>query len=107
MDDRRLPPHTRRALAALWRAIEDSEYDQRQGIPEDRARQVLATLDEEENGEQFDPLPADEVDYRLEFLHNHGEIYYVDDWIRITSPEEVAADLVENGDDDEDEPGAE
>ena len=92
--DRRLPPHTRRALAALWRAIENSEYDQRQGLPEDHARRVLAALDEDENGEQFDPLPADEVDYRLEFLHNHGEIYYVDDWIRITSPEEVATDIV-------------
>ena len=96
MDDRRLPPHSRRALAALWRAIEDSEHDQRQGIREDDAKRVLATLDEneDENGEQLDPLPADEIDYRLEFLQNKGEIYYVDDWIRITDPDVVEAEIV-------------
>lgn len=94
MDDRRLPPHTRRALAALWRAIEESEHDHRQGIHEDDAKRVLADLDEDENGEQLDPLPADEIDYRLEFLQNKGEIYYVDDWIRITDPEVVEAEIV-------------
>ncbi len=98
MDDRRLPPHTRRALAALWRAIDRSEYDQRRGIHEDDAKCVLADLDDDENGAASDPLPADEIDYRLESLQNNGEIYYVDGWVRITDPEAVAAQFVNDAD---------
>lgn len=39
--NRRLPSHTRRTLAALWQAIEASEYEQHQGLPEDDAKRVL------------------------------------------------------------------
>jgi len=99
--DRRLPPHTRRALAALWRAIDESEHGQRHGLPEEEAKRVLADLDQSEQGERLEPLPADEIDYRLEYLQNHGEIYYVDDWIRITDPEEVEADFVNSDDGNE------
>ena len=40
-------------------------------------------------------FPTEEVNRRLEYLRNHGEIYYVDDWVRITEPDEVAATYVE------------
>lgn len=50
----------------------------------------MGSLDENERGEELGPLPIEEVEYRLEFLQNHGEIYYVDDWVRLTDPEEVA-----------------
>lgn len=57
------PPYLRylrRALAALWRAIGASEYDQSQGIPKDHAERVLVAHDEteRENDEEADQLPV-------------------------------------------------
>jgi len=86
--DRRLPPHAKRTLQALWRAVERSEYDQRQGLPKDHARRVVGdTL-----GEEDESISDEEIDYHLKFLYNRGEIYYVDDRVRITTPEEIAPD---------------
>jgi hypothetical protein len=94
----RHPPYLRRSLAALWQAIEASEYDQSQGIPKDHAEGVLVAYDEaeREDGEEADQLPTKEVNRRLEYLRDHGEIYYVDDWIRITEPDKVAATYIED-----------
>ena len=93
--DRRLPPHARRTLRALWRTIEASDHDQRQGLPESQARRVV----DDTLGEADEPISDEEIDHHLDFLQNRGEIYFVDDWVRITDPEEVAADLIEGEED--------
>ena len=99
MDDRRLPPHARRTLRALWRTIEASDHDQRQGLPESHARRVVNdTL-----GDEDEIISDEEIDHHLDFLQNRGEIYFVDDWVRLTDPEEIAAELIENGEENEDE----
>jgi len=36
--DRRLPPHARRTLRALWRTIEASDHDHQQELPEAKVR---------------------------------------------------------------------
>ena len=102
--DRRLPPHATRTLRALWRAVEQSEHDQRQGLPRDHARRIVRdTL-----GEEDEDTSEGEIDYHLEFLQNRGEIYSVDDWVRITTPEEIApdSDCSENENEGTDEGGA-
>lgn len=97
--DRRLPPHARRTLRAFWRTIEASDHDHQQGLPEAHARRIANdTL-----GDEDERISDEEIDHHLDFLQNRGEIYFVDDWVRITDPEEVAAELIENGDEDEDE----
>ena len=97
--DRRLPPHARRTLRALWQAVDQSEHGHRQGIPEDHARRVVAaTLADED-----ETISDEEIDHHLTFLQNHGEIYSVNDWVRITDPDDVAPDLTENGTNDEKE----
>ena len=90
--DRRLPPHARRTLRAFWRSIEASDHDHRQGLPEAHARRVVNdTL-----GDEDETISDEEIDHHLNLLQNRGEIYFVDDWVRITDPEEVAANLIEN-----------
>jgi hypothetical protein len=105
--DRRLPPHARRTLRALWRTIEASDHDQRQGLPEAHARRVV----DDTLGNENELSSDEEINHHLDFLQNCGEIYFVDDWIRITDPEEVAAELIANEDEenneDEDETQAE
>ena len=103
--DRRLPPHARRTLRVLWRTIEASDHDHQHGLPEAHVRRIVNdTL-----GEDDEPISDEEINHHLDFLQNRGEIYLVDDWVRITDPEEVAAELIENGDGDQDkdEPQAE
>lgn len=95
----RLPSHARRTLEALWRAVERSDYDQRQGLPEAHARRVVATAlagDDES-------ISDEEIEHHLRFLQNRGEIYYVHDWVRITDPDEVAPDPTESGTSDNNE----
>ena len=96
--DRRLPPHAKRTLEVLWRAVDQSDHDQQTGLPRDQARRVANdTL-----GEPAEQINDEEIDSHLAFLRNHGEIYYVDDWIRITTPDEIAHDsAAENKDTDE------
>jgi hypothetical protein len=97
--DRRLPPHATRTLRALWRAVERSDHDQRTGLPRDHARRVVNdTL-----GERDEAISDEEIDSHLEFLRNHGEIYYVDDWVRITTPNEVAHDSATESEDADEE----
>lgn len=100
--ERRLLPHAKRTLRALWQAVEQSEHDQRQGLPRDHARRIVSdTL-----GEEDEDISEGEIDYHLEFLQNRGEIYSVDDWVRITAPEEETPDCSETESEDADESGA-
>ena len=92
--DRRLPPHAKRTLRALWRAVERSDHDQQQGLPKEHARRVVAAALADDDEEEI--ISDEEVDHQLEFLHDYGEIYYVNDWVRITTPEEVMPDRSEN-----------
>lgn len=96
---RRLPSHAQRTVEALWRAIERSEYDQRQGLPETHARRVVATALADDDIDES--ISDEEVEHHLRFLQNHGEIYYVHDWVRITDPEKVASDFVDDESEDE------
>ena len=93
--DRRLPPHARRTLRALWRAVEQSEYDQRQGLPKDHARRVVSDTLGDDGDDESMVVSDEEIDYQLEFLQNCGEIYYVNDWVRITAPDEVTPEYTE------------
>ena len=87
--DRRLPPHAKRTLEVLWRAVDQSDHDQQTRLPRDQARRVVNdTL-----GEPAEQINDEEIDSHLAFLRNHGEIYYVDDWVRITTLDEIAQDL--------------
>jgi hypothetical protein len=97
--DCRLPPHARHTLRALWRTIEASDHDHQQGLPEADVRR----LTNETLGEEDEPINDEKIDHHLEFLQNRGEIYFVNDWVRITDPEDIAAELIENNDDDENE----
>jgi tellurite resistance protein len=74
MDRRRLPPYARNSLNALRQAVaaSDDEYD---GVSKREARTVLA------NEERLSTAGVDDV---LELFQNRGEIYYVDEEIRIT-----------------------
>jgi len=58
-------------------------------------------------GEEDESISDEEIDYQLEFLYNRGEIYYVDDWVRITTPEEVTSDYSENENEDANQGGDE
>ena len=78
--ERRLPPPARRALHVLWRTIEESDHDHRHGLSEERARRVVADAVTETE----DTVSDEETAYYLELLHDRGEIYYVDEFVRIT-----------------------
>ena len=93
--ERRLPPPLRRALLALWRTIEESDHDHRRGLSKERARRVVADA----VSESTDVLTDEETTYYLEFLHDRGEIYYVDEFVRITQPEDLAPDSENTSDD--------
>jgi hypothetical protein len=97
--DRRLPPHARRTLRAFWQAIEASDHSHCQGLPESRARRLV----NETFGDEDESISDEEIEHHLDFLENRGEIYFVDDWVRITDPEDIAAKLINNRDDDEGE----
>ena len=86
--ERRLPPPARRALLALYWTIEESDHDHRRGLSKERARRVVADA----VSESTDVLTHEETAYYLEFLHDRGEIYYVDDFVRITQPDELTPD---------------
>ena len=86
--ERRFPPPARRALLALWQTIEESDHDHRRGLSKERARRVVADA----ATESTDVLTDEETAYYLEFLHDRGEIYYVDEFVRITQPDEIAPD---------------
>lgn len=86
--ERRLPPPARRALHALWRTIEESDHDHRRGLSKERARRVVADA----IAESGDVVSDEETTYYLEFLHDRGEIYYVDEFVRITQPDDLAPD---------------
>ena len=94
--ERRLPPHARRALRALWQTIEESDYDHRRGLSKERARHVVADA----VSESADALSDKEVAYYLEFLHDRGEIYYVDEFVRITQPDDLASGSEDTSDSD-------
>jgi len=97
--DRRLLPHARRTLRAFWRTIEASDHDHQQGLPEADVRRLTnKTL-----GEEDEPISDEEIDHHLKFLEKHAEIYVVGNWVRITDPEDIAAKLINNGDDDKNE----
>ena len=86
--ERRLPPPARRALHALWRTIEESDHDHRRGLSKERARRVVAGA----VTESADIVSDEETAYYLKFLHDRGEIYYVDEFVRLTQPDELAPD---------------
>jgi hypothetical protein len=79
MDERRLPQYAVAACGALRRAVEESNGD-REGIPVERARAVLA-------GDDSTVTDAD-VEQVLDLLRNRGEIYLVEDVLRLTDTEE-------------------
>lgn len=79
MYERRLPSYAVEAYEALRQAVADSDHD-REGIPTERASAVLAEHDSTE-------LDAD-VEQVLELLQNRGEIYLVEDQLRLTDTEE-------------------
>ena len=89
--ERRLPPPARRALLTLWRTIEESDHDHRRGLSNERARRVVADA----VSESTDVLTHEETAYYLDFLHDRGEIYYVDEFVRITQPDEIVPDSEE------------
>jgi hypothetical protein len=59
-------------------------------------------------GDEDESISDEEIDHQLKLLYNRGEIYYVDDWVRITTPEEIApdSDCSENENEGTDEGGA-
>jgi len=86
--ERRLPPPARRALHALWRTIEESDHDHHRGLSKERAHRVVAAA----VTESADIASDEETAYYLGFLHDRGEIYYVDEFVPITQPENLAPD---------------
>jgi len=86
--ERRLPPPARRALLALWRTIEESDHDHRRGLSKERARRVVADA----VSESTDTVSDEETTYYLELLHDRDEVYYVDEFVRITHPDDLASD---------------
>jgi hypothetical protein len=74
MDRRRLPPHARTALDTLRRAVAATDDDEHNGVSNQEARTVL----EDEEG-----LSTAGVNDVFELLQNRGEIYYVDEEVRI------------------------
>ena len=79
MDERRLPSYAVEAYRALRQALGESGGD-REGIPVERARAVLAADDST-------ATDAD-VEQVLDLLRNRGEIYFVEDQLRLTDPGE-------------------
>ena len=79
MDERRLPAYAVEAYRALRQALGESGGD-REGIPVERARAVLAADDST-------ATDAD-VEQVLDLLRNRGEIYFVEDQLRLTDPGE-------------------
>lgn len=84
MDDRRVLAYARDALETLRRAVVANSDGEHNGIPTREARAVLA--DDEE-------LSKAMIDDVLEVLYNRGEIYYVDEEVRITEMELSDADV--------------
>ncbi|RBI58348.1 hypothetical protein DMJ13_27050 [halophilic archaeon] len=84
MDDRRVPAYARDALETLRRAVAANSDGEHNGIPTQDARAVLA----DEGG--FSEAMVNDV---LEVLYNRGEIYYVDEEVRITEMELSDADV--------------
>lgn len=82
MDRRRVPVHARDALDTLRRAVaaRNAEHN---GLPTHEARTVLAEEQE---------LSEAKIDNVLEVLYNYGEIYYVNEEVRITEMELSTAD---------------
>ena len=94
--ERRLPPPARRALRALYRTIEESDHDHRRGLSKKCARHVVAAA----VSESADTVSDEETAYYLKFLHDRGEVYYVDEFVRITHPDELAPDPEETSERD-------
>jgi hypothetical protein len=90
MDERRLPSYAVEAYRALRRAVTGSGGD-REGIPVERARAVLAADDST-------ATDAD-VEQVLDLLRNRGEIYFVEDQLRLTDPGEFDRRYGESDDD--------
>jgi hypothetical protein len=79
MDERRLPQYAVAAYRALRRAVEESKDDP-EGISVERARTVLS--------EDDSTATNADVEQVLDLLRNRGEIYLVEDQLRLTDSEE-------------------
>jgi hypothetical protein len=79
MKRRRLPSYAVEAYDILREAATQID-DKHQEISPETARSALEDADEE--------FTTGGIDHTLDFLYNRGEIYYVDDQIRFTDPEE-------------------
>ena len=74
--ERRIPPFAADALFVLDEVIGRADDD---GLPKADAEVLLA---------DDDRFTEADAEYALDVLHNRGRIYYVDDHVLITPPDE-------------------
>ena len=75
--ERRLPPFAEDALTVLTEAIGDA--DESDSLTKDDAKALLA---------EDDRYTESDAAHALDMLDNRGRIYYVNDQVRITPPDE-------------------